>query len=125
MLVGRKIWIEKKVPDFFAALFSIKRFVLRVTDPAELLFRVLRLGAIALSNLLYHSGPGIDFAPEHSAQIAFLSSENILPVWLVTEELKRVRHQLTRASQFPAYSRNEDDRAHSNRLPLVTKIRAY
>ena len=42
----------------------------------------------------------VNAAAYHAAQIALFSAENILPVWLVTQELKRVRHKLTRASQF-------------------------
>jgi len=103
MGIGSKIWIKKKVPDLFPALFGIKRLVLCIAHPTELLVDCWWLGAVALTHKLDDAGACVDAAAYHAAQLAPFGAENILPVWLVTEELKRVRHKLTRASQFPAY----------------------
>ena len=122
MRVGSKIRIKKKVPDLFSALFGIQRLVLCIAHPTELLVDCCWLGAVALTHELDDAGACVNAAAYHAAQLALFSAENILPVWLVTQELKRVRHKLTRASQFLAYRRNEDDRAHRNRHLLVTKL---
>ena len=103
MGIGSKIWIKKKVPDLFPALFGIQRLVLCIAHPTELLVDCWWRGTVALTHDLDDAGACVNAAAYHSAQLALFSAENILPVWLVTQELKRVRHKLTRASQFPAY----------------------
>jgi hypothetical protein len=52
----------------------------------------------------------IDLRAKHLAQIAALGPENVLPDRLVPEKGERVSDQLPGATQFPAYSRNENRR---------------
>jgi hypothetical protein len=67
MRIGGKIRIKKKVPDLFAALFGIKRLVLRIAHPTKLLVWSSRLGAVALTDKLDRAGTCVDFATEHPA----------------------------------------------------------
>src|ERR1041384_2176208 len=87
--IDRERFVDKKVPDFFAPLPGIERFVLRVTHPAELRIGLGRLGAVAIADDLEDAFALVDLLAQHPAQIAGLSPENILPDRLITEEGER------------------------------------
>ena len=72
----------------------VKGFVLGVAHPAELLVRSWRFGPITLADELNEAFTLIDLLAKNLSQIATLSSENILPDWLVTEKSQRVGYQL-------------------------------
>ena len=88
--IDRERLVDKKVPDFFATLPGIQRFVLRVTHPAKFLGRLGRFRAITAAHELDDSlAPG-DLLPQNTAQIAFASFKNILPDWIVAQEYQSV-----------------------------------
>src|SRR5260370_26035256 len=88
--VNREALIDEEIPDFFSALARVERFVLGVAYPAELLVRGWRFRAVTLADELNDAFTLIDLLTKNLSQIATLSSENILPDWLVTEKSHRV-----------------------------------
>jgi len=57
--------------------------------------KLSRFRAITLTDELNYAFTLIDLLAKQCSQIATLSSENILPDWLITEKGQRIRHQLT------------------------------
>src|SRR5687768_2376227 len=68
--IDREIFVDEEVPDFLAALPGVERFVLRVTDAAELRIGLGRFGAIAIADNLEDAFALIDLLPQHRAEIA-------------------------------------------------------
>ena len=94
MRFNREALVDEQVPDFFPALARVERFVLGVAYPAELLIRGWRFRAVTLADELNDAFTLIDLLAKNLSQIATLSSENILPDWLVTEKSQRVGYKL-------------------------------
>src|ERR1044071_704714 len=95
--IDRERFVDKKIPDFFTPLPGIERFVLRVTDAAELGIRLGRLGAITVADDLEDAFTLVDLLAQHPAQVASLSPKNVLPDRLITEEGERIGGELPAA----------------------------
>ena len=108
MRIDREALINKEVPNFLALGPGIEGFVLRVTDAAKFLIRSRRLGAITLANELNDAFALIDLFTEHSAQIAALGAENVLPDWLVAEKGQSIYNQLPGAMKLTTDGGNKD-----------------
>ena len=94
MRLNREALIDEEVPDFLPALARVERFVLRVAHPAKLRVDCWRFRAVTLADELNDAFTLIDLLAKNLSQIATLSSENILPDWLVTEKSQCVSYQL-------------------------------
>src|SRR5688572_3149449 len=112
--IDREIFVDEKVPDFFAALPGVKRLVLRVADAAELRIGLRRLRAVTIADNLEDAFALVDLLPEHRAEIARFGAENVLPDRLVTEIGQGVGRKLPAASQFLADGGNENERERSH-----------
>ena len=84
--VGGKIFADKQVPNLLAARSRIERFILGVADAAKCFVRLRRFGAVTFSDQLHHAFAMVDAFAQQFAQIAALSSENVLPNRFVTEK---------------------------------------
>src|SRR2546423_15518724 len=113
--VDRKSFVDEKVPDFFAALPGIERFVLSVTDAAELGIGRGRFGAVAVADDLEDAFALVDLLAQHPAQIAGLGPEDILPDRLVAEKSEGIGGELPAAAKFAADGGDEDERKGSHR----------
>src|SRR2546423_1882161 len=96
--IDRESFVDKKIPDFLAALPGIERFVLRITHPAELRIGRGRLGAVTFADDLEDAFALGDLLAQHPAQVAGLGPEDVLPDWLVTEKAEGVRGELAAAA---------------------------
>src|ERR1043165_5979157 len=76
--VDGESFVDKKIPDFFAAFPGVERFVLGVTNPAELRIGLGRLGAVAVADDLENAFALVDLLAQHPAQVARLRPANIL-----------------------------------------------
>src|SRR6266404_305463 len=112
--IDREGFIEEEIPNFLAARAGVERFILSVTDPAELRIGLRRFGAIAIADDLEDPFALIDLLAQHRAQVAGLGAENILPDRLVTEEAERIRGELATAPQLTANCGNENQRKRSH-----------
>ena len=83
---------------------------MRVADPAELRVGLRRLGAVAIADDLEDAFALIDLLAQHRAEVAGFGAENLLPDGLVTEEGEGVSGELPATPEFPADSRNKDER---------------
>ena len=105
--IGRKMFVDEEVPDFFPALSRIEGFILRVTHTSKLLVRSRRLRAVALTDQLNHAFAVINLVAQDFSQIATLSSEDLLPDWLIAKKGQRISHKLPSAFQLTADCGNE------------------
>lgn len=110
MRVDWKVLVDEKIPNFFRLFSRIQRFILRVTDTAELFVRARRFSAITLTDELDNAVGLVDSAPQQLAQVATFCSEDVLPHRFVAEKTESISDELPRALQFLGDGRNEDYR---------------
>ena len=122
--IGRETPVEEEIPDFFPSVASVERFVLGVADPAELIVRCRRLGAVTFANQLYQAFAGVDPPTQHGSQITRFGAEDFLPIRFVAQEGKRIRYLLPGTSQLAANGGDEDYRSwrHAGSLPEAFKF---
>src|SRR3954454_3516361 len=84
--VGRKMFVDKKIPHLFVALAGIESLILGVTDPAEFFIRNRWLRAVAMAYQLNDSIAVINLLPQHCAQISAFGAKNLLPHRLIAEK---------------------------------------
>ena len=108
VLIDRIALVHEKIPDLFAALPRIERFVLRVADASELLVGHGRLRAVTLADQLHDTAALIDLAAQNFPEIASFRPKSILPDRFVPEESQRVGDKLAGTAQLAADRRDED-----------------
>src|SRR6478609_1940933 len=95
--IDRESFINEKVPNLLPAFAGVERLILGITNPAKLGIGLGRLRPVAFANNLKDAFALIDLLSEHSAQIARLGAEDVLPDRLVTKEGERIRGELPAA----------------------------
>src|SRR2546423_7488240 len=98
MWIDREIFVHEKVPDLDSFFSGVERFVLSVTDAAEIRIRRRGLRAVTLTDELYHPFALVNLVPQHLSQVTCFRPENVLPDRFVTEEGQRVRNELAGAA---------------------------
>jgi hypothetical protein len=113
--VNGEAFVDKKIPNLFSSLSSVKRFVLSVAYAAERFIGHGWLGSIGAPNDLDHAFALINLLPKNLTQISTLRAEDILPDWLVAEKSQSIGDELTRAPKLLADCRNKNCRAWRHR----------
>jgi len=111
MRIDRKVFVNEKIPNFFAPLASVERLILSVADAPEFAVDGRWFGAVATAHQLHHPFALVDLLTQHLAQVAAFRAEDVLPRRLVAEKHQRIDDELARASQLLANRGSENEGA--------------